>query len=95
VTTFGFIAARRTEHSIALMCRVLEVSRSGYHAWMLRPLSPRGVEGRLVVDEPEGLHGRSVSLAKYTAAFCKICFSSSSLATLRRSATISAFSSRV
>jgi putative transposase len=44
VTTFRFIAAKRTEHSIALMCRVLEVSRSGYHAWMLRPLSPRGVE---------------------------------------------------
>jgi putative transposase len=26
------------------MCRVLEVSRSGYQAWMRRPLSPRGVE---------------------------------------------------
>ena len=49
----------------------------------------------LLVDEPEGLHGRSVSLAKYTAAFCRICFSSSSRATRRRSATISAFSSRV
>jgi putative transposase len=44
VTSFRFIAAKRTEHSIAIMCRVLEVSRSGYHAWMLRPLSPRGVE---------------------------------------------------
>jgi putative transposase len=44
VSVFRFIAAKRTEHSIAIMCRVLEVSRSGYHAWMLRPLSARGVE---------------------------------------------------
>jgi transposase-like protein len=38
------IATRRTEHSIAILCRVLEVSRSGYHAWTRRPLSPRPVE---------------------------------------------------
>jgi hypothetical protein len=31
--TFAFIAAKQAEHSIKLMCRVLEVSRSGYYAW--------------------------------------------------------------
>ena len=41
---FGFVLARKAEHSIALMCRVLEVSRSGYHAWAARPLSARGAE---------------------------------------------------
>jgi len=30
---FTFIAAKKAEHSIKIMCRVLEVSRSGYHAW--------------------------------------------------------------
>ena len=30
---FGFIAAKKAEHSIKIMCRVLEVSRSGYYAW--------------------------------------------------------------
>ncbi len=30
---FGFVLARKAEHSIAMMCRVLNVSRSGYHAW--------------------------------------------------------------
>ena len=44
MTTFRFIAAKRTEHSIAILCRVLEVSRSGYHAWARRPLSSRAVE---------------------------------------------------
>jgi hypothetical protein len=29
---FGFIAAKKAEHSIALLCRVLGVSRSGFHA---------------------------------------------------------------
>ncbi len=44
MTTFRFIAAKRTEHSISIMCRVLEVSRSGYHAWSTRPPSPRAIE---------------------------------------------------
>jgi hypothetical protein len=30
---FGFIAATRAEHAIKTMCRVLGVSRSGFHAW--------------------------------------------------------------
>jgi hypothetical protein len=44
VKVFGFVLARKAEHSIKLMCRVLEVSRSGYHAWGARPLSARGAE---------------------------------------------------
>ena len=40
---FRFIAAKKTEHSIQIMCRVLEVSRSGYHAWAVRPPSARAV----------------------------------------------------
>lgn len=40
---FGFVLARKAEHSIKLMCRVLEVSRSGYHAWAAREPSARAV----------------------------------------------------
>ncbi len=40
---YRFIAAKKTEHSIQTMCRVLEVSRSGYHAWAVRPPSARAV----------------------------------------------------
>ena len=49
---FGFVLARKAEHSIALMCRVLEVSRSGYHAWAARPLSAAGRRGR-PADRPD------------------------------------------
>ena len=33
MTVFGFIAAKKAEHSIKTMCRVLECRRSGFHAW--------------------------------------------------------------
>ena len=41
---FEFIAAKKAEHSIKAMCRVLEVSRSGFHAWQTRPPAPRALE---------------------------------------------------
>jgi len=41
---FGFIAAKKAEHSVAMLCRVLGVSRSGYHAWVIRSPSARAVE---------------------------------------------------
>ncbi len=40
---FRFIAAKKAEHSIKLMCRVLKVSRSGFHAWAVREPSPRAI----------------------------------------------------
>ncbi len=49
----------RLSYPVPLLCRVLEVSRSGYYAWLKRPPSKRGQEeGRLEV-EIRAAHKRS------------------------------------
>ena len=44
MTAFGFIAAKKAEHKISTMCRVLDVSRSGFHAWQQREPRARALE---------------------------------------------------
>ena len=34
---FGFIRAEKANHTVAMLCRVLEVSRQGFYAWLTRP----------------------------------------------------------
>jgi transposase InsO family protein len=53
---FAFIEANRSEFSVMKMCRVLEVSRSGYHAWLARPQSNRGAENEALVEEIREIH---------------------------------------
>jgi putative transposase len=56
VTVFGFVLARKAEHSIAMMCRVLDVSRSGYHAWATRRPSSRAVDDARLTERIRQLH---------------------------------------
>ena len=48
---FRFIDAKKAEHSIAALCRVLRVRRSGYYAWKSRPESKRAKENRRLTVE--------------------------------------------
>ena len=41
---YEFIKANEDCHSVAKMCRVLGVARSGYYAWLQKPVSDRGQE---------------------------------------------------
>jgi hypothetical protein len=59
VTVFGFIAAKKAEHSISIMCRVLGVSRSGFHAWQAR--SPRRGRWRISALRLGSLRSTSAS----------------------------------
>ncbi|HZB70237.1 MAG TPA: IS3 family transposase [Sphingomicrobium sp.] len=56
VTVFGFIAAKRAEHSVKTMCRVLGVSRSGFHAWAKREPSPRALEDERLTERIAEIH---------------------------------------
>jgi putative transposase len=56
VTVFGFIAAKRAEHSVKAMCRVLGVSRSGFHAWVKREPSARALEDQRLTERIVEIH---------------------------------------
>jgi putative transposase len=56
VSRFRFIAAWKAEHSITMMCRVLEVSRSGFHAWRQRKPSSRACEDARLTTRIREIH---------------------------------------
>lgn len=41
---YKFIDAHREQYSVEVMCRVLEVTRSGFYEWLKQPLSKRALE---------------------------------------------------
>jgi hypothetical protein len=59
VSLFRFIAAERANHSISLMCRLLNVSRSGFHAWERRPPSGRALADAWLVELIAKIHQES------------------------------------
>ncbi|HYJ31018.1 MAG TPA: IS3 family transposase [Allosphingosinicella sp.] len=55
--SFRFIRDHAGRWPIRLMCRVLEVSASGYYAWRHRPDSARVVANRALLADVRRLHG--------------------------------------
>jgi putative transposase len=59
VSSYRLIAAEKANHSVALMCRVLSLSRSGFYAWQKRPASERSLTDRRLRARIRALHVRS------------------------------------
>jgi putative transposase len=59
VSVFRFIAAEKANYPISLMCRMLGVSRSGFHAWELRPPSERERVDAQLLKRIRRMHERS------------------------------------
>jgi putative transposase len=59
VKCFRFIAAVKAEYPISLLCRLLGVSRSGFHAWQRRPPSDRALADAWLTARIGAIHARS------------------------------------
>jgi putative transposase len=56
VSAFRFIAAEKANHPISVMCRMLEVSASGFHAWQRRPPSDRTLSDAWLLERIREIH---------------------------------------
>lgn len=59
MSCFRFIAAEKASYSISLMCRVLGVSRSGFHAWGRRAPSDRALTDAWLIERLTRIHQES------------------------------------
>ncbi len=56
---FEFVEANRAIFPIAVMCRTLGVSTSGYYGWRHRPPSARSVADEVLTEQIREVHGQS------------------------------------
>jgi len=56
---FQFIEDHRHEFPVTRMCKVLNVSPSGYYAWRKRPVSAREMANRQLVEKIKAVHAES------------------------------------
>ena len=53
---FSFIAAEKTNYPVAVMCRVLKVSRTGFHHWVRRAPSDRALTDAWLTEKIKRVH---------------------------------------
>jgi putative transposase len=62
---FEFIEANQANFPIAVMCRVLGVSTSGYYDWRSRPPSARAIADEVLTEQIKDVHGQSRAIYGY------------------------------
>ena len=53
---FAFVLAQKAFHAVAILCRVLEVSRSGFYSWKGRPTSAAAKSDERLATEISAVH---------------------------------------
>jgi len=53
------VKANQATHSVGVMCRLLQISRSGFYAWRDRPMSDRERNDLALRARIEAIHRRS------------------------------------
>lgn len=56
---YRFVDAEKANHPIMLICRVLQVSRAGFYAWLERRPSERGQQDARLTEEIRAIHQES------------------------------------
>jgi putative transposase len=56
---FAFIAAKRAEHRVTILCRCMRVTRSGFYAWVRRGLSARAQRDVVLRTKLRAFHAAS------------------------------------
>ena len=59
MSRFRFIVSAEREHAVALSCRVLGISRSGFYAWRTRPPCARSVADAALTERIRQIHAAS------------------------------------
>jgi len=56
---FAFIAAKKAEHRVTILCRCMRVTRSGFYAWVRRGLSARAQRDVVLRTKLRAFHAAS------------------------------------
>ena len=56
---FAFIAAKKAEHRVTILCRCMRVTRSGFYAWLRRGLSARAQRDVVLRTKLRSFHAAS------------------------------------
>ena len=69
---YAFIQAHRSEFKLTSMCRVLNVHRSGFYAWLHEPQSPRAKANEALTAKIKEFYDQSMGIYGTPRIFCDL-----------------------